>query len=585
MSALVQPRLLILLLFLLTTSTVHCDEHDHKYSDNEETIVWMNTIGPYHNRQETYEYYSLPFCKGDKTTISHYHETLGEAIQGVELEFSGLDVLFKRDTALKKFCSVRLTEQDFNAFSYALRNRYWYQIYVDDLPVWGIVGEVGDGDDQLFIWTHKKFDIGYNGNQIVEVNLTSEHKVKLTPGMELPFTYEVHWKPSTVPFSKRYDKYLDPGFFQHRIHWFSIFNSFMMVIFLVGLVSMILMRTLRRDYARYSKEDDLDDMERDLGDEYGWKQVHGDVFRTPAAPTLFSTLIGIGYHLASVTIIVILLVIVGDLYMGRGSIMSTIIFVYAATSPVNGFFGGALYSRVGGKAWIRQMVLSAAFLPGMVCGSTFLINFVAMYYKASRAIPFGTMVAISAICLFVILPLTLVGTVLGRNICGQPNNPCRVNPTPRPIPEKKWFMEPSVIILLGGILPFGSIFIEMYFIFTSFWAYKIYYVYGFMLLVFLILAIVTVCVTIVCSYFLLNAEDYRWQWTSFLSAASTAVYIYLYSFYYFFFKTKMYGFFQTVFYFGYMALFSTALGIMCGTLGYIGTSFFVRKIYSTVKID
>lgn len=48
----------------------------------------------------------------------------------------------------------------------------------------------------------------------------------------------------------------------------------------------------------------------------------------------------------------------------------------------------------------------------------------------------------------------------------------------------------------------------------------------------------TVCVTIVCTYFLLNAEDYRWQWTSFLSAASTALYVYLYSFYYFFFKTK-----------------------------------------------
>merc|ERR1712029_884519 len=69
--------------------------------------------------------------------------------------------------------------------------------------------------------------------------------------------------------------------------------------------------------------------------------------------------------------------------------------------------------------------------------------------------------------------------------------------------------------MVGGILPFGSIFIEMYFIFTSFWAYKIYYVYGFMLLVFLILLTVTVCVTIVCTYFLLNAEDYRWQWTSF----------------------------------------------------------------------
>ena len=29
---------------------------------------------------------------------------------------------------------------------------------------------------------------------------------------------------------------------------------------------------------------------------------------------------------------------------------------------------------------------------------------------------------------------------------------------------------------------------------------------------------------------------------------------------------RMYGFFQTVFYFGYMALFSVALGIMCGKL-------------------
>ncbi len=109
-----------------------------------------------------------------------------------------------------------------------------------------------------------------------------------------------------------------------------------------------------------------------------------------------------------------------------------------------------------------------------------------------------------------ILPLTLVGTVLGRNLAGQPNYPCRVNAVPRPIPEKKWFMEPTIIVLLGGILPFGSIFIEMYFIFTSFWAYKIYYVYGFMLLVFLILTTVTTCVTIVCTYFLLNAEDYRW---------------------------------------------------------------------------
>lgn len=61
-----------------------------------------------------------------------------------------------------------------------------------------------------------------------------------------------------------------------QIHWFSIFNSFMMVMFLTGLVSMILLRTLRRDYARYTRggdDDDLESLERDISEESGWKLV------------------------------------------------------------------------------------------------------------------------------------------------------------------------------------------------------------------------------------------------------------------------------------------------------------------------
>ncbi len=59
-----------------------------------------------------------------------------------------------------------------------------------------------------------------------------------------------------------------------------------------------------------------------------------------------------------------------------------------------------------------------------------------------------------------------------------------------------------------------------------------------MLLVYCILIIVSVCVTIVSTYFLLNSEDYRWQWVSFLSSASTAFYVFLYSVYYFMAKVN-----------------------------------------------
>jgi transmembrane 9 superfamily protein 3 len=98
-----------------------------------------------------------------------------------------------------------------------------------------------------------------------------------------------------------------------------------------------------------------------------------------------------------------------------------------------------------------------------------------------------------------------------------------------------------------------------------------------MLLVVLILIIVTICVTIVGTYFLLNAENYHWQWTSFFSAASTAVYVYLYSIYYYNVKTKMSGFFQTSFYFGYTLMFCLGLGTLCGKLFFCTDSMCMAK--------
>uniref|UniRef100_A0A8L8JDQ5 Transmembrane 9 superfamily member n=1 Tax=Heligmosomoides polygyrus TaxID=6339 RepID=A0A8L8JDQ5_HELPZ len=538
--------------------------------------VWAVIVGPYSNRQETYAYFSLPFCRGPKESIGHYHETMGESLLGVELDFSGLDIKFRTNTKKTVFCKMKLTNEAYQTFVYAIKNSYFYQMYLDDMPIWGMVGEVDEtrSPPAYKLYTHKLLDIGFNDKQVVDVNLTSGGHTEIHPGVELEFSYEVKWVASPIKFADRFDKYLDPSFFQHRIHWFSIFNSFMMVVFLVGLVWMILVRTLRKDYARYQKEDSMDDLDADLGDEYGWKQVHGDVFRAPSMPLLFASCIGAGYHVFTVAVITIVLAIVGEFYTERGSLLSAAIFVYAASSPVNGYAGGSMYARFGGRHWIRQMALGAFLLPSLVCGVAFLINFIAIYYHASRAIPFTVMLAVTAICLFVILPLTLVGTVLGRNMSGQGDYPCS------PIGDFRYV---RLRDLASNWLSDACIF--RYFIFTSFWAYKIYYVYGFMLLVTIILAIVTVCVTIVCSYFLLNAEDYRWRWTSFMAGASTALYVYLYSVYYFFFKTKMYGLFQTVFYFGYMGIFSAALGLMTGTIGYVGTAKFVRKIYSTVKID
>lgn len=581
-------KIFFLLCFCFSSQGFWSDQHSFSYKEGDEVILWVNKVGPFRNPQETYSFYSLPFCPPDQSVGTHM-EGLGEALQGYELRKSTIKISFKQDTPTTTICNRNLSPRQIKKFIYAVKNQYWYQMFLDELPIWGMVGEIVPDSvgSKYYIYAHLKFVISFNRDRVIEINLTPENPVLLAVPQNgefrIDFTYSVNWIPTDIPYERRFDKYLDNNFFEHQIHWFSIINSFMMVIFLTGLVSMILVRTLKKDYARYSKDDDTD--EDRVGDESGWKQVHGDVFRPPPFLTLFSALVGTGYQLAILVVIVIFFSLVGTLYEDRGAIVSAFLICYALTSFIAGYGGGSFYARNDGKNWIKTMLLTTLLFPGICSGIAFFLNFIALGYGSLAAIPFGTMVVVVLIWLFISFPLTLVGTIVGRNWNGIADNPCRINPVPRHIPEKKWYLHPIVNISLGGILPFGSIFIEMYFIFTSFWHYKYYYVYGFMLLVYIILCIVTICVTIVSTYFLLNSEDYRWQWTSFLSSASTSVYVYLYAFYYFFAKTKMFGFFQTTFYFGYMLMFCIGFGILCGAIGYFGTSIFVKRIYQNVKID
>lgn len=126
-----------------------------------------------------------------------------------------------------------------------------------------------------------------------------------------------------------------------------------------------------------------------------------------------------------------------------------------------------------GKNWIQAMILTASLFPFMCFSIGLALNTIAIFYRSLAAIPFGTMVVMFVLWAFISFPLALLGTVVGRNWSGSPNNPCRVKTIPRPIPEKKWYLTPLVVAMMGGLLPFGSIFIEMYFVFTSFWNYKV----------------------------------------------------------------------------------------------------------------
>ena len=110
---------------------------------------------------------------------------------------------------------------------------------------------------------------------------------------KVSYTYSVGWLQSDIPWGLRWDNYLHV--FDPRIHWFSLVNSLVIVIFLCVMVATILLRTVSRDISRYNAID----LSEDVQEDWGWKLVHGEVFRPPKNPMLLSVMVGTGAQLCA----------------------------------------------------------------------------------------------------------------------------------------------------------------------------------------------------------------------------------------------------------------------------------------------
>ena len=88
------------------------------------------------------------------------------------------------------------------------------------------------------------------------------------------------------------------------------------------------------------------------------------------------------------------------------------------------------------------------------------------------AIPFSTMVVILLLWFGITTPLTFLGAFYGYKKRAI-EHPVRTNTIPRTIPEQIFYTKPLPGIVMGGILPFGCIFIQLFFIMNSIWSHQV----------------------------------------------------------------------------------------------------------------
>eukprot|EP01038_Epipyxis_sp_PR26KG_P004204 gene4204-5977_t len=584
-----------------------------------------------------FDYYDLPFCKKRKTKSKA--ENLGESISGDALTNTPYEVRTKKDEACIVLCKKVHKKSEIDLFKRMIDEEYRVHWLLDNLPVAVRNDELGyvsrgfpvgfiastpkKKTPQHYLFNHVRIVVRYHedeteytgvrivGFEVIPFSIKHEYEdspanfnkdsttlstcnqfnpAQFNPDKfqpvevrdeEIVYTYDVKWERSDIRWSSRWDVYFK-GNPDDEIHLFSIINSLMIVLFLTGVVAMIMLRTLHREISSYNEMQTLEEAQ----EESGWKLVHGDVFRPPSQyPMILSVLAGSGVQILAMTICTMVCALFGlTSPANRGSLLTTLLMLFVFMGSFAGYASARVYKLFNGKEWKQSTFLTAMMYPG-VMGIIFLfINSFVALYGSSTAAPFTSILALMLLWFGVSTPLVFVGSYFGfkKETIAVP---VRTNQIARHIPEQVWYTHPTFSIALGGILPFGAVCIELFFILSSIWLHQFYLVFGFLFVVLIILIITCAEITIVMCYFQLCNEDYRWWWRAYLSAGSSGGYLFLYSMWYFFSKLNISGLVATTLYFSYMLMISITFFMLTGSIGFFSCLWFVRKIYGAIKVD
>lgn len=341
--------------------------------------------------------------------------------------------------------------------------------------------------------------------------------------MNIPYTYSVYWKEDNgIDWASRWDLYFVNDEESASIHWLAIINSLVIAMLLTVFVAIIMLRTLSRDIQNYNvggaadpeakrkaaaAADDVDEDET-LDDITGWKLVHGDVFRPPNVGGLFAPVVGSGVQLLAMSVALLVLSAVGVLNPSyRGGFISFGLFLFVFAGLFSGYFSTRVYKTFKGEQWKKNALMTALLFPGFLFASVFILNLFVWAQASSTAIPFGTLCALVIMWLCISLPLVFVGSFIGFRKAPW-EHPTRTTMIARQIPPQPWYLRTVPTILMGGLIPFAVIFMELLFVFKSLWQDKsgYYYMYGFLALIAGINVVTVIEITIATTYFQLCSE-------------------------------------------------------------------------------
>lgn len=217
----------------------------------------MANLSIFYRASKVWLHLSLCACLNVLTeNATDRKETLGEILKGRYLVDAPYKLHFRVDQNAELLCKKKLTKKDVAQFRSVIVKDYYYQMFLNDLPIWGFIGKAEWERDQrvpkcFFLFRHIRFVIFYKNDHVVEVSLFTDNEMEdVTEDreIEVEFLYSVTWKKTERHFENRMEKYMSSSWLRHeKFQWFSTMNSCGIVLLLTGLLATILVRVLKND--------------------------------------------------------------------------------------------------------------------------------------------------------------------------------------------------------------------------------------------------------------------------------------------------------------------------------------------------
>jgi hypothetical protein len=442
----------------------------------------------------------------------------------------GIHLGFLEPATKSPLCTRGLTAADHANLRTAIAAGFFIEFLADGLSA---SAPLGAGDQY---YSHWNFTLRHNGPYLLGFSVSCDTPREL--GSLAPFEYSLNW----VQTSETYRAMKTPN---DSVEFLALAKAALGIATAGVIVAVVIGQRISRD------------IDSEDADEHSWKALHGHVFRAPPHCALLAASVSGGVHV----LLTLLAFLSANCFLRLDNGIE-LALIFIACAVVSGYVSAGVLIEFGESTFRSALIFSVAVTsPPALCLAQWLL------------------------VLIVAFPCAWVGSVIGQRLPLFDDNPSEAASIPRTAPRRRCLARPAVLSLLIGAGSSATFVLQAEAVIGALRRETVAWVFRELLVTVIATIAVAGILAVVAVYLMLVRENHQWQWVAFLGPFSSALFVGAYALQYVVTRTKLTAREEILTCGLYAVVVAIVWGLACGSVGFFSANWFVRVVFSNLKIS